>query len=54
MGSPRDFAGLLTLLDTESVPPVPISAAFPLTEAAAAHKHLEQGSGFGKVVLSHG
>jgi len=54
MGSPGDFAGLLTLLDTESVPPVPISAIFPLAEAAAAHKHLEQGSGFGKVVLSHG
>ncbi|KXX57485.1 quinone oxidoreductase family protein [Rhodococcus sp. LB1] len=54
MGSPRDFAGLLTLVDTESVPPVPISAVFPLAEAAAAHKHLEQGTGFGKVVLSHG
>ncbi|WP_016882337.1 MULTISPECIES: zinc-binding alcohol dehydrogenase family protein [unclassified Rhodococcus (in: high G+C Gram-positive bacteria)] len=54
MGSPRDFAGLLTLLDTETVPPVPISAVFPLAEAAAAHKHLEQGNGFGKVVLSHG
>jgi len=53
MGSPRDFAGLLTLLDTETVPPVPISAVFPLAEAAAAHKHLEQGTGFGKVVLSH-
>jgi NADPH:quinone reductase-like Zn-dependent oxidoreductase len=54
MGSPRDFTGLLTLLDTETVPPVPISAAFPLAEAAAAHKYLEQGGGFGKVVLSHG
>ena len=54
MGSPGDFAGLLTLLDTETVPPVPISAVFPLAEAAAAHQYLEQGSGFGKVVLSHG
>ncbi|REE75048.1 NADPH:quinone reductase-like Zn-dependent oxidoreductase [Rhodococcus wratislaviensis] len=54
MGSPQDFAGLLTLLDAKDVPPVPISAVLPLAEAAAAHKHLEQGSGFGKVVLSHG
>ncbi|MFZ2178292.1 MAG: zinc-binding dehydrogenase [Rhodococcus sp. (in: high G+C Gram-positive bacteria)] len=54
MGSPQDFTGLLSLLDAKTVPPVPISAVFPLTEAAAAHKHLEQGSGFGKIVLSHG
>ncbi|MFC9553372.1 zinc-binding alcohol dehydrogenase family protein [Rhodococcus sp. NPDC056960] len=52
MGSPQDFAGLLTLLDAKTVAPVPISAVFPLAEAAAAHKHLEQGGGFGKVVLS--
>ncbi|PND53448.1 MULTISPECIES: zinc-binding dehydrogenase [Rhodococcus] len=53
MGSPHDFTGLLRLLDAETVPPLPISAVFPLAEAAAAHKHLEQGSGFGKIVLSH-
>ncbi|MFI7167330.1 zinc-binding alcohol dehydrogenase family protein [Rhodococcus erythropolis] len=53
MGSPHDFAGLLQLLEAESVPPVPVSAVFPLAEAAAAHKHLEGGSGFGKVVLSY-
>ncbi|QSE95647.1 zinc-binding dehydrogenase [Rhodococcus pseudokoreensis] len=54
MGSPNDFAGLINLLDAESIPPVPVGAVFPLAEAAAAHKHLEQGSGFGKIVLSHG
>ena len=54
MGSPQDFTGLLKLLDAKAVPPVPISAVFPLAEAAAAHKHLERGSGFGKIVLSHG
>ncbi|MFC0453746.1 quinone oxidoreductase family protein [Rhodococcus jostii] len=54
MGSPQDFTGLLKLLDANAVPPVPISAVFPLAEAADAHKHLEQGSGFGKIVLSHG
>lgn len=54
MGSPRDFAGLLSLLEANSVAPVPISAKFPLAEAAAAHKYLESGSGFGKVVFTHG
>ncbi|QSE92695.1 zinc-binding dehydrogenase [Rhodococcus pseudokoreensis] len=53
MGSPQDFTGLLELIDAATIPPVPIDTVFPLAEAAAAHKHLEQGSGFGKVVLSH-
>ncbi|MGI6869762.1 MULTISPECIES: zinc-binding dehydrogenase [Amycolatopsis] len=54
MGSPRDFAGLLRLLDEHSIAPPVIDRAFPLAEAAAAHRHLEQGGGFGKVVLLHG
>ncbi|HET7399109.1 MAG TPA: zinc-binding dehydrogenase [Intrasporangium sp.] len=52
MGSPRDFAALLRLLDTHDVRPLPISATFSLDGAADAHRFLEQGRGFGKVVLT--
>lgn len=52
MGSPRDLADLLALLDAHSVAPPPISATYPLDSAADAHRFLEQGSGFGKVVLT--
>lgn len=51
MGSPRDFAGLLNLMQSHEVAPLPIAATFPLDEATAAHRLLESGSGFGKVVL---
>jgi len=51
MGSPRDFAGLLTLLDKYAVAPPLVDRVFPLDRAAAAHRHLESGAGFGKVVL---
>lgn len=51
MGSPRDLAGLLRLMDDRQVPPPVIDRAFPLDRAAEAHAHLESGSGFGKVVL---
>jgi len=51
MGSPRDFAGLLALLDRHAVPPPLVDRVFPLDQAAEAHRHLESGSGFGKVVL---
>jgi NADPH:quinone reductase-like Zn-dependent oxidoreductase len=51
MGSLRDFAGLLRLIDEHDVPPPVIDRTFPLDEAAAAHKYLESGAGFGKVVL---
>jgi NADPH:quinone reductase-like Zn-dependent oxidoreductase len=51
MGSTRDFAGLLALLDAYDVRPPVIDRTFPLDEAAAAHAHLETGAGFGKVVL---
>ncbi|HVV07975.1 quinone oxidoreductase family protein [Amycolatopsis sp.] len=53
MGSPQDFAGLLALLDGHSIAPPVIDRAFPLEDAAAAHRYLEQGGGFGKVVLRH-
>jgi NADPH:quinone reductase-like Zn-dependent oxidoreductase len=52
MGSPHDFDGLLHLLRTCRVGPIPISSVLPLDQAAAAHRLLEDGSGFGKVILS--
>jgi NADPH:quinone reductase-like Zn-dependent oxidoreductase len=52
MGSPRDLAGLLALVQTYAVRPLPVSRAFALGEAAAAHAYLESGEGFGKVVLT--
>jgi NADPH:quinone reductase-like Zn-dependent oxidoreductase len=52
MGSQRDFAGLLRLLDEFDVPPPIIDRAFPLDRAAEAHAHLESGTGFGKTVLT--
>lgn len=53
MGSPRDFADLLTFVRTTSVHPPVVDRTFPLDAAADAHRHLESGSGFGKVVLLH-
>lgn len=53
MGSPRDFAGLLALVDERQVGPLPISKTFSLDQAADAHRYLERGGGFGKVVLTH-
>ncbi|MCQ4079165.1 zinc-binding dehydrogenase [Streptomyces sp. RB6PN25] len=53
MGSPRDFRGLLSLLHSHSIPPPAIDRVFPLDQAAAAHEYMEQGSGFGKLVLTH-
>lgn len=54
MGSPRDFGGLLQLVSSASVRPPVIDRVFPLGEAADAHRYLESGGGFGKVVLEHG
>ncbi|GAA1365045.1 zinc-binding dehydrogenase [Arthrobacter rhombi] len=54
MGGPRDFAGLLRLVDSESVRPPVIDRVFSLEQAAEAHRYLEGGGGFGKVVLDHG
>jgi NADPH:quinone reductase-like Zn-dependent oxidoreductase len=51
MGSPRDFAGLVDLLDTHDVSPPLIDRTFALDSAADAHRYLESGQAFGKVVL---
>lgn len=54
MGSPRDFRGLLSLVDGGVVGAPVVDRAFPLDQAAAAHEYLERGRGFGKVVLDFG
>ncbi|WP_286901838.1 zinc-binding dehydrogenase [Thermocrispum sp.] len=54
MGSPRDFAQLLRLLDDHDVPPPVVDRVFPLDRAADAHRYLESGRGFGKIVLDIG
>jgi NADPH:quinone reductase-like Zn-dependent oxidoreductase len=51
MGSPRDFAGLLRLLDEGRVPPPEIDSSYPLDAADEAHRRLESGAVRGKVVL---
>ena len=51
LGSPRDFAALLRLIEEFDVAPPVIDRVFPLDRAAEAHVHLESGTGFGKTVL---
>lgn len=50
MGSPRDFAGLLTAVEHQTWVPV-IDSVRPLAEAADAHAREEAGEHFGKLVL---
>jgi len=52
MGSSRDFARLLNMVDRCAVRPPVIDREFPLDRAADAHKHLENGRTFGKCVLT--
>ncbi len=49
MGSPRDFAGLLAMLDPGWRPTV--DAVIPLDQASDAHARMEQRAHFGKLVL---
>ncbi|GGL17129.1 quinone oxidoreductase family protein [Nocardia jinanensis] len=51
MGGPADFRGLLGLVADGEVPPPPIARVFPLDEAAEAHRLIEAGEAFGKIVL---
>ncbi|HEY5856541.1 MAG TPA: zinc-binding dehydrogenase [Aldersonia sp.] len=51
MGSPADFRGLLDLVSTGRVAAPIIAATFPLEDAAEAHRRLESGAEFGKIVL---
>jgi zinc-binding alcohol dehydrogenase/oxidoreductase len=52
MGSSRDFAGLLQMMDLCGVRPPSIDREFPLDQAAEAHEYLERGRTFGKCVLT--
>ena len=51
MGSARDFAGLLEMVERGSWRPV-IDSVRPLAEADAAHERMLKGEHFGKLVLS--
>lgn len=51
MGGPGDFRGLLDLVAAGGVAPPPIARTFPLEDAAEAHRRLEAGGEFGKIVL---
>jgi NADPH:quinone reductase-like Zn-dependent oxidoreductase len=51
MGGPADFRGLLDLVATGRVAPPVIARSFALDEAAEAHRLLEAGTEFGKIVL---
>ncbi|MBI2527083.1 MAG: zinc-binding dehydrogenase [Candidatus Rokubacteria bacterium] len=50
MGSPREFEAMLALYDRGGLRPA-VDRVFPVEEAAAAHRHLEEAAQFGKVVL---
>ena len=51
MGSPRDFAALMRMVETGSWSPV-IDSVRPLDEAEAAHERIKAGEHFGKLVLA--
>jgi len=50
MGNPDDFKGMLALINEHKIIPV-IDEVFPLSEANAAIKKMENSSQFGKIVL---
>jgi zinc-binding alcohol dehydrogenase/oxidoreductase len=51
MGSPQEFAQVLTAVNGGKIKPV-IDSTFPLGEASAAHRRLEDQEQFGKVILT--
>ncbi|MET4165793.1 MULTISPECIES: quinone oxidoreductase family protein [Gordonia] len=51
MGGPQDFRGLLDLVVERGVEPPPIARTFPLADAAEAHRAMEAGGSFGKIIL---
>jgi NADPH:quinone reductase-like Zn-dependent oxidoreductase len=51
MGTKEDFEGAYELVASGRARPI-VDRVFPLSEAAAAHEHLERGEQFGKVVLT--
>jgi NADPH:quinone reductase-like Zn-dependent oxidoreductase len=51
MGSPAEFGDMLELYARDRLRPV-VDRVFPLAEAAAAHRRMEEAGQFGKIVLS--
>lgn len=51
MGSPPEFAAMLELYEKHDLHPV-INEKFALEDATAAQKHMEEGTGIGKIVLN--
>ena len=51
MGSPREFAAMLELFGQGGLRPV-VDKTFPLADAAAAHRRMEEAGQFGKIVLN--
>ena len=50
MGSPADFAAMLALFADGTLRPV-VDRAFPLADAPAAHRRMDEAGQFGKIVL---
>ncbi|MFI5338572.1 MAG: zinc-binding dehydrogenase [Candidatus Methylomirabilales bacterium] len=50
MGSPREFAAMLQLYQVGRLKPV-VDSVFPLRDAPAAHRRMDEGHQFGKIVL---
>jgi zinc-binding alcohol dehydrogenase/oxidoreductase len=50
MGTPEEFGAMLELYQRHDLHPT-ISETFPLEEAAAAQRYMEEGKGLGKIVL---
>lgn len=50
MGSPREFAAMLQLYEAGRLKPV-VDSVFPLRDAPAAHRRMDAGQQFGKIVL---
>jgi len=51
MGSPKEFAEMLTAINSGGIRPV-IDRIFPLAETSAAHRRLEHHEQFGKIILT--
>jgi zinc-binding alcohol dehydrogenase/oxidoreductase len=50
MGTPKEFAAMLELFTGKSLRPM-VDVVFPLADAAAAHRRMEEAAQFGKIVL---
>jgi zinc-binding alcohol dehydrogenase/oxidoreductase len=54
MGGAADLRGLLDLLAAGRLAPPVVDSVHPLADAAAAHRRLESGEAYGKIVLTIG